>query len=136
MLDYIRLALKQAAKLRKLTGLAAVVDPATLMLFECCNPPRVMYYLVAPVQRLNDQLFEATFFEMRPLDRRCMVAFPSETTLHFVHSTTAIDGTPWPRLLTELEVTSELLGLKLNKSQFALPSSTAKGAGPIPAELA
>ena len=133
MLDYIRLALKQAAQLRKLTGIAAVVDSATLMLFEYCNPPRVMYYLVAPVQRLNDQLFEATFFEMQPLPQRR----PTVTTLQFVQTTTGTDGsTPWPEMLTELEVTSTLIGLKLNKSRFSLPPSAAKGAGPIPAGLA
>ena len=133
LLNYIRLTLKHAAKLRKNTGLAAVVDPTTLIRFECCNPTWVKYYLVALAERLNNTLFEATFFEMQPLPQRR----PTVTTLQFVQTTTGTDGsTPWPEMLTELEVTSTLTGLKLNKSRFSLPPSAAKGAGPIPAGLA
>ena len=136
LLNYIRLTLKHAAKGRKNTGLAAVVDPTTLIRFECCNPTWVKYYLVALAERLNNTLFEATFFEMQPLPQRRNLACLTETTLQFVQGTTGTDGTPWPWLLTELEVTSKLIGLKLNKSQFSLPPSAAKGSGPIPAGLA
>ena len=119
LLDYIRLVLRHAVEVRKSkstgnTGLAAVSDPLSLIKVESTGPAVAQwYFLIGPAQRLNERMYEATFFEMKGSRKVANIIRGSldmfQPILLHIATGKIVENIPWPAMYTELDLTARLL---------------------------